>query len=50
MRAARTRPVSPRYTEVSDIIRSNMNAFLAGTRNADQALADMTTRLTPIFR
>ncbi len=50
VRAARTRPVSPRYTEVSDIIRSNMNAFLAGTRNADQALADMTTRLTPIFR
>jgi hypothetical protein len=26
-----------------------MNAFLAGTRTADQALQDMTTRLTPLM-
>lgn len=50
VQTARARPVTPRYTEVSEIIRTNMNAFLAGTRNADQALSDMTTRLTPIFR
>jgi multiple sugar transport system substrate-binding protein len=50
VRSARSRPVSPRYTEVSEIIRTNMNAFLAGTRTADAALADMTTRLGAIFR
>jgi hypothetical protein len=27
-----------------------MNGFLAGTRTADQALADMTQRLTPVLR
>lgn len=47
---ARSRPVSARYNEVSDIIRSNMNAFLAGTRTADQALADMNQRLTRVIR
>lgn len=50
VQAARSRPVSPRYTEVSEIIRTNMNAFLAGTKTADQALADMNTRLGAIFR
>ena len=33
--AAKSRPVTPRYTEVSDIIRSNMNAYLAGTKTTD---------------
>jgi len=50
VQTARSRPVTPRYTEVSEILRSNMNAFLAGTRNAEQALQDMTNRLNPIFR
>lgn len=50
VRSARSRPVTPRYTEVSEIIRTNMNAFLAGTRTADAALAEMTTRLGAIFR
>ena len=50
VQSARSRPVSPRYTEVSEIIRTNMNAFLAGTRSADAVLADMTQRLGPIFR
>jgi hypothetical protein len=35
---------------VSEIIRTNMNAFLAGTRSADAVLADMTQRLGPIFK
>ena len=47
---ARARPVTPRYPEVSEIIRTNMNAFLAGTRNADQVLADMAQRLGPVLR
>ncbi|CAN1538238.1 UgpB ABC-type sugar transport system, periplasmic component [Rhabdaerophilaceae bacterium] len=50
VQAARSRPVSPRYTEVSEIMRTNMNAFLAGTKTADQALGDMNTRLGAIFR
>ena len=50
VQAAKARPISPRYTEVSEIIRTNMNAFLAGTKNADQALGDMKTRLGGIFR
>jgi len=47
---ARSRPISPRYNEVSDIIRSNMNAFLAGTRTSDQALSDMNQRLARVMR
>ena len=47
---ARSRPVTPRYTEVSDAIRSNMNAYLSGTKTTDAALADMKTRLAPIYR
>ncbi len=50
VQSARSRPVSPRYTEVSEIIRTNMNAFLAGTKSADAALGDMTSRLGPIFQ
>jgi multiple sugar transport system substrate-binding protein len=50
LKAAKSRPVSPRYTEVSEIIRTNMNAFLAGTKTGDAALADMTSRLGAIFR
>lgn len=50
VQAAKARPVSPRYTEVSEIMRTNMNAYLAGTKSADAALADMNTRLSTIFR
>lgn len=49
VQTARSRPVTPAYPQVSEIIRTNMNAFLAGTRTADQALQDMTTRLTPLM-
>ncbi len=47
---AKARPVTPRYTEVSDVIRSNMNAYLAGTKTGEVALSDMKSRLSPIFR
>ncbi len=47
---ARSRPVSPQYPLVSDVIRGNMNAYLAGTKTTDVALADMKNRLAPVFR
>jgi multiple sugar transport system substrate-binding protein len=50
VKTARSRPVSPRYPEVSDIVRSNVNAFLAGTKTAEQALGDMNGRLPRAMR
>jgi multiple sugar transport system substrate-binding protein len=50
VQSARARPVSPRYTEVSEIMRTNMNAYLAGTKTADAALGDMQKRLGDIFK
>src|SRR5215831_13669819 len=47
---AKSRPVSAQYPQVSDVIRSNMNAYLAGTKTTDVALGDMKNRLTPLFR
>ena len=47
---ARSRPVSAQYPQVSDVIRSNMNAYLAGTKTTDGALGDMKSRLAPLFR
>ena len=48
--SAKSRPVSHQYPQVSDAIRSNMNAYLAGTKTSDTALGDMKSRLQPIFR
>ncbi|KAF0231364.1 MAG: multiple sugar transport system substrate-binding [Beijerinckiaceae bacterium] len=50
LRTARARPVTPRYPEVSDILRTNTSAVLAGTKTIDAALADMNTRLGAIFK
>lgn len=50
VQSARARPVSPRYSEVSETIRVNMNAFLAGTRTQEAALADMKSKLGSIFK
>jgi multiple sugar transport system substrate-binding protein len=50
VQTARSRPVSAAYPRVSEVIRTNMNAFLAGSKTADAALADMQKDLTPIFR
>jgi len=47
---AKSRPVSAQYPQVSDVIRSNMNAYLAGTKTTDVAINDMKTRLAPILR
>ena len=48
--SAKSRPVSPQYPQVSDVIRGNMNAYLAGTKTTDVALSDMKSKLTPLFR
>ena len=48
--SGQSRPVTPRYNEVSEVIRTNMNAFLAGTKTADAALADMRGKLGGILR
>lgn len=50
VQTARARPVTPRYNEVSEVIRTNMNAFLAGTKTQDAALNDMSSRLGSILR
>ena len=45
---ARPRPVTPFYTEVSEVIRSAMNAFLAGTLSLDEALSEMQIGLEDV--
>ncbi len=47
---AKSRPVSAQYPQVSDAVRSNMNAYLAGTKTTDTALNDMKNRLAPLYR
>jgi len=50
LKAARARPITPRYPEVSEVIRTNVAAFLAGTRSLDSAVADMALKLNAILR
>jgi multiple sugar transport system substrate-binding protein len=50
VQTARARTVTPRYNEVSEIIRTNMNAFLAGTKTQEAALSDMQNRLGNVLR
>lgn len=50
VQTARARPVTPSYPQVSEVMRTNMNAFLAGTKTADAALAEMNSRLGALFR
>jgi multiple sugar transport system substrate-binding protein len=50
VQTARARPVTARYNEVSEVIRTNMNAFLAETKTQDAALSDMQNRLSSILR
>lgn len=50
VQTARSRPVSPAYPRVSEVMRTNMNAFLAGSKTADAALADMAKDLAQVIR
>jgi multiple sugar transport system substrate-binding protein len=47
---AKTRPVTPRYNEVSDIIRTTVNAVLAGTATPQQGADQMEGRLRRVLR
>ena len=47
---AMSRPSSPRYNEISDIIRSSVNAVVAGATSPEDAAAQMEARLRRAFR
>ena len=46
---ARPRPLTPFYGEVSELIRTNMNAFFARAQDADTTLSQMQSGLTDIL-
>jgi multiple sugar transport system substrate-binding protein len=48
--SARARPRSPRYPEISETIRVNVNAMLAGVKTAPEAVGDMEARLARLLR
>jgi multiple sugar transport system substrate-binding protein len=48
--AAKSRPVTPRYNDVSDTIRTQTNAVLAGSETPDAAAAQMQARLQRVLR
>lgn len=50
VQTARARPVTPSYPRVSEAIRNNMNAFLAGTQDAEQSLEAMREELSGLFQ
>jgi len=47
---AKARPVTPRYNEVSEIIRTTVNAVLAGTMTPEQGADQMEGRLRRVLR
>lgn len=47
--SARPRPISPFYTEVSELIRTTVNAVLARAMSVDEALAEMQAGLEDIL-
>lgn len=49
VRTARTRPTTPLYNQVSEIIRSTVNAVLAGTRTPQEGAAEMGARLRRVL-
>ncbi|AFZ69336.1 ABC transporter substrate-binding protein [Deinococcus peraridilitoris] len=50
VQAARQRPVSPRYPQISAAINTNVNAVIAGVRSVDQALKDMQDKLSSLLK
>ncbi len=48
--SAKSRPVTPRYNEVSEIIRTTVNAVLAGTVTPEQGADQMEARLRRVLR
>ncbi|MDQ0455846.1 ABC transporter substrate-binding protein [Rhizobium paknamense] len=47
---AKARPVTPRYNEVSEVIRTTVNAVLAGATTPEDGAAQMESRLRRILR
>jgi multiple sugar transport system substrate-binding protein len=47
---ARPRPVTANYPKVSEIIRTNVNAVVAGSKTVDKALTDMQSALEPLIK
>lgn len=47
---ARPRPVTPSYPRVSEIIRNNVSAAVAGSKTVDAALSEMKRDLTPLLK
>jgi multiple sugar transport system substrate-binding protein len=50
VQAARARPVTPRYNEVSEVIRTSVNAVLAGVTSPEDAVSQMEARLRRVLR
>jgi len=49
LEAAQSRPVTPRYNDVSDVIRTQTNAVLAGSESPQDAAAQMQARLQRVL-
>jgi multiple sugar transport system substrate-binding protein len=49
VQAARSRPVSPRYPEVADLMRKALNTVLARTKTPDVAAKEVITGLQAIY-
>ncbi len=47
---ARSRPVTPAYPRVSEIIRTNVSAAVSGNKTVDAALKDMQQALSPLLK
>ncbi len=47
---AKPRPVTANYPRVSEIIRTNVNAVVAGSKTVDKALSDMQSALEPLIK
>jgi multiple sugar transport system substrate-binding protein len=47
---AKSRPVTPRYNEVSEVIRTTVNAVLAGVSTPEDGASQIETRLKRILR
>jgi len=50
VKSAKPRPVTPRYNEVSDAIRTTVNAVLAGTMSPEQGAGVIQSRLRRVLR
>ncbi len=47
---ARSRPVTPAYPRVSELIRTNVSAAVSGSKTVDAALKDMQQGLEPLLK